>query len=226
MVLCHSQRIDLLARHYTHKRELGAGQEILDHHSTLAKACIQEHVAQSLLGLVVALGHHHSFACCQTVVLDNCGQRAIFHILPSGLELVESLISSRGNSVFGHQPLGKLLATLNLSSLFGGAKGFQPTLLEAVYDTNGQGSLGTNDGHIDLLLFGKSHQSLHIGNTNGHTLGLLGNTGISGGAVNLLHLWRTAQCIHNGVTPTAATHNKYSSVFHKVMSLFYFLFVY
>ena len=209
MVLRQGHRPNLAARGEAHQRELGAGEELLNHHPALAEACIEQHIAQRLVGLLSTLGHHYALACGQTVVFEHNGQRVSRHIGCGLVVLLEDTIVGGRYGVLLHNALGKLLARLHACCCLGRAKDEQSRLAEGIDNTHRQHRLGAYHGEVNLLPQSKGLQRLNIGILDGHTLRLLGDACITGCAEYLLHLRRATQRIDYGVASATTTYYQY-----------------
>ena len=203
VVLCHRHRIDILALHKAHQRELRACQEVLHNHTALAEAIIEQHITQSLTSLIHRLGNNHALTCCQAVIFQHCRQWSSLDIGYRLVVVVERLISCGWDVVLRHQLLGKLLRRLDASSRLSMTEDCKTLLAKLVGNTYCQSRLRTYYGQVDSILLGKCLQALDIGILNRYALGLLGNTRISWCAVYLIYARRTEQRIDNSVLTTS-----------------------
>ena len=202
VILRYRHRVDILTLHKAHQRELRTCQEVLHNHSALAKAVIQEHIAQRFTSLIHSLGNNHALTCCQAIILQNRRQWTSLDIGYSLVVVVECLISSGWDIVLGHQLLGKLLRGFDACCRLRMTENFESLLAELVGNTYCQSSLGTHYGQVDGVILGKCLQALDIGVLDSHALGLCSDTGITRCAIYLIYARRTEQRIDNSVLTT------------------------
>ena len=71
MVLRKGHRIDIIAVHKAHERELRTCEELLDNDLALAELIVKKHVLECLLRLFKSLRNDNSLARSKSVIFEN-----------------------------------------------------------------------------------------------------------------------------------------------------------
>ena len=185
VVLGKRHRIDLFPVHEAHEGELGTGEEILDHYPALAEAFVEKHHLQGLLRFLEIGGYHHSLACSQSVIFQDCRERTGADIGEGLVIGAEGLVSGGRDAVFLHELLGKLLAALDAGGGKAMAEDGQSGSPELIHNTLGKRSLGTNHCKVHAFLEGKFPECLDVSVLDRHILCLESYARIARGAENL-----------------------------------------
>ncbi|CCZ44852.1 unknown [Bacteroides sp. CAG:545] len=187
MVLSKHHRLHLRAVHEAQERELRAGEELLHHHLAMAELVVKKHVFQCLVRLFQCLGHDHSLARSQAVILQHNRKFTGIDIGESLIVVRKSAVRSRRNIVFRHQLLRKILARFNAGSSPGRAENFQAASLELIYDTCRKRDLRSHYSQVNAFILSKFRKFIHLGILKRDTFCLTGYAGIAGSAEYLFH---------------------------------------
>ena len=187
---------------------------IFHDHLALAELVVEQHVAQSGVGLLHRLCDDHALTGSQSVVLEHGRKRPPGHIVAGRGIVGESPEPGSRDVVFRHQLLGELLGRFDARGRFRRAENPQSRGLERIDDARRQRHLGPHNRQPDALRHGEVAQGLHVGLLDSHALGLPGDTRVAGRAIDFFDLRRTRQRIDDGVLAAARTDYKNFHLFN------------
>ena len=199
VVLRADQRQDVLAVAQREEAHLLADQELLDHDrgAGRAEAVARQHVARRLDRLLDRLGHDDALAGGEAVGLDD-DRRALRLDVGRGLVGVgEALIGAGRNVVALAQLLGEALRALELRGLLRRAEGLDAGLGKAVGQAHASGASGPTTTKSIFSRWAERHLAGDVLGGDGDAFGHLGDAGIAGRAVELVHRGEAAIAQHS-----------------------------
>ena len=203
---------DMFPVHHDDETGFFASQKFLDDHamSGFPKGVAGQHILHRRNGFLLRFGKDHTLAGRQTVSLNDDRRTLLPDIGDGFFHIGEISIGGGGYVMPGEKILGKGLGAFQLRGSSCGTKAMQVGSLEGIDHSQHQRGFGTDNGQIDLFVFGKLGQDRNVISSDSDIFEFrfMGRTGITRCHVYDLHVFRLGCFPGQGMLTPAATNDQ------------------